>query len=127
MEMNRVYKTSLVIISHDLSIIKNFTSRFLVMYSGKIVEEGTSQNLFSPSHPYTKALVGAIPSKEKRGQELSNIGGKLPSVEDNLSGCPFAPRCPKKQTICESVFPKEKESEKGKVYCHFPVTGENYG
>jgi len=122
-EMNREYKTAVLIISHDLSVIRSFCSRFLVMYAGKIVEEGDSGALYSPLHPYTQALVGAIPGKDKRGRELANIPGKVPSVEDHFTGCPFAPRCKKAQNICNNAFPPLAETDNGKVYCHFSGTG----
>jgi len=123
-EMNREYKTAVLIISHDLSLIRAFCSRFLVMYAGKIVEEGNASTLYSPLHPYTEALIGAIPGKDKRGTELANIPGKVPTVEDNFTGCPFAPRCKKAQDICNKAFPNVTETENGKVYCYFPGAGD---
>jgi peptide/nickel transport system ATP-binding protein len=126
-DMNRKHKTAILIISHDLSIIREFASRFLVMYAGKIVEEGKSSSLFSPLHPYTNALIGSIPHKEKKGLSLENIPGKVPSIEDHLPGCPFAPRCRKAQKICGESFPPLKETEDGKVYCFFPYAGQNGG
>jgi len=124
LKMNQSSKMSLLIISHDLSIIRNFCSRFLIMYAGKIVEEGQSDMLYSPLHPYTHALVNAIPNKEKRGTNLANIPGKVPSVEDIIPGCPFSPRCSKAQEICKETFPPVKEFENRKVNCFFPITGE---
>ncbi|MCL2804460.1 MAG: ABC transporter ATP-binding protein [Treponema sp.] len=118
LEMNRKYKTSILIISHDLSIIRQFCSRFLVMYAGKIIEEGPAQMLFSPLHPYTKALVAAIPGKEKKGLKLENIPGKAPSIEDNFSGCPFAPRCGKSKPICKETFPPAVNTDNRRVYCY---------
>jgi oligopeptide/dipeptide ABC transporter ATP-binding protein len=91
------------------------------MYAGRIVEEGPSLSFFSPLHPYTKALTKAIPDKNKRGKKLENIPGKVPSIEDNLTGCPFAPRCPQAKNICFESFPTVKEFEnRRKVHCHFP-------
>jgi oligopeptide/dipeptide ABC transporter ATP-binding protein len=125
MKMNRDYNTSILIISHDFSIIQKFCGRFLVMYAGKIVEEGPADALFSPLHPYTLALLGAIPGKDKRGKKLENIGGKVPSIEDRFPGCPFAPRCKKAQSVCTQEFPAALEAGgKRKVYCHFPQTGD---
>jgi len=121
-KMNRDFNTSVLIISHDLSIIRDFAGRFLVMYSGRIVEEGNTSALFSPLHPYTKALIGAIPAKNKRGKNLENIGGKIPSIEDSFSGCPFAPRCPKAQDLCLKTFPPAIENGAQKVHCFFPNT-----
>jgi peptide/nickel transport system ATP-binding protein len=124
MEMNRNFKTSFLIISHDLSIIQRFCSRFLVMYAGRIVEEAPAEKLFAPLHPYTQALLGAIPGKEKRGKNLENIPGKVPSIEDRFSGCPFAPRCKKAQGICREKLPPSREYDgKRKVHCFFPLTG----
>jgi peptide/nickel transport system ATP-binding protein len=122
LEMNRKYKTSVLIISHDLSIIRQFCSRFLVMYAGKIIEEGSANALFSPLHPYTNALVKSIPEKSKRGKKLNSIHGQVPSIYDSFSGCPFAPRCAKAQSICSENFPPEKIINGAKVHCHFPFT-----
>ena len=131
LELNRNHKMTLIIISHDLSKIQKFCTRFLIMYSGRIVEEGPARALFSPLHPYTRALVNALPGREKRGKKLDNIPGKVPSVEDQLPGCPFAPRCSKAQGICSETFPPEyfyRKDKKGanerKVYCYFPVEAD---
>jgi len=124
-EMNRKYKTSVLIISHDLSIIREFCSRFLVMYAGRIIEEGQAGEFFSPLHPYTNALLKAIPEKEKRGKKLNSIHGKVPSVFDSFPGCPFAPRCKKAQSICTQSFPPQKEINGAKVHCYFPSIGDN--
>ena len=129
-EMNHDYKLSALIISHDLSIIQRFCSRFLIMYAGRIVEEGKAGSLFSPLHPYTRALIKAIPDKNKRGKKLDNIPGKVSSIEDSFYGCPFAPRCKKVQGICLESFPPAKETDGGKVHCFFPelpAKGESNG
>jgi len=128
-EMNREHKTSLLIISHDLSIIRKICSRYLIMYAGRIVEEGPSDSLFSPLHPYTNALINSIPHKDKRGKNLENITGKVPSIEDQLIGCPFAPRCPRAKDICKESFPSnyyhnQEGIKNKKVYCYFPLNGE---
>jgi len=121
LEMNRNNKMSLLVISHDLSIIQQFCSRFIIMYAGKVVEEGPAQALFSPLHPYTQALIKALPNKDKRGVSLENIPGKVPSIEDQLNGCPFAPRCSKAQNICKESFPPVKEFDNRKVHCYYPI------
>lgn len=120
LDLNRDFNTSVLVISHDLSVIRKYCSRYLVMYAGKIAEEGQAGSFFSPLHPYTHALVGAIPNHEKRGQSLENIPGKVPSIEDRFSGCPFAPRCRKAEKICGETFPPAIETGDGKVYCFFP-------
>ncbi|MCL2758896.1 MAG: ABC transporter ATP-binding protein [Treponema sp.] len=123
-DLNHKNKMSLFIISHDLSIIRQFCSRFLIMYAGKIVEEGPSDLLFSPLHPYTQALVNAIPGKDKRGKVLENIPGKVPSIDDQLTGCPFAPRCPRAKAGCLEIFPPALQIGNRKVFCFYPATGE---
>lgn len=124
MDMNINRKISLLLISHDLSIIREFCGRFIVMYAGKIVEQGPAKMLFFPLHPYTKALTGAIPHKDKKGKNLENIPGKVPSIDDDLSGCPFAPRCPKAADICLESFPPAVQTrENHLVHCFFPETG----
>ncbi|GBU27985.1 hypothetical protein R84B8_01541 [Treponema sp. R8-4-B8] len=93
------------------------------MYAGRIVEEGQAGAFFSPLHPYTNALLNAIPEKEKRGKKLNSIHGKVPSIYDNFPGCPFAPRCEKAQSICSQSLPPQKEINSAKVRCYFPSTG----
>ncbi|MDR3020429.1 MAG: ABC transporter ATP-binding protein [Treponema sp.] len=120
-QMNQNYGATILIISHDLSIIRQFCSRYLIMYAGKIIEEGPSHLLSSPLHPYTKGLTAAIPSKEKKGGNLKAIPVKAPYVKDEKTRCPFAPRCGKAQSICHKVFPPAtRTTEERVVYCNFP-------
>jgi len=126
MKMNKDYETSILIISHDLSLLRQYCSRILVMYAGKIVEDCKAEKLYSPLHPYTDALINTIPSKEKRGKKLKTISGKVPAIEDNFSGCPFAPRCQKTKKICLEEFPGAKKTEDNHlVYCYYPIEGYN--
>ena len=125
LEMNKNNRMSFLFISHDLSMIQKYCSRFIIMYAGRIVEEGPASSLFTPHHPYTKALVNAIPNKDKRGKTLEYIGGKIPSLENYIEGCPFAPRCPKAKDICKKTFPQPAQlnqhtQKEGKIYCYFP-------
>jgi peptide/nickel transport system ATP-binding protein len=124
LKMNSEHKMSVLLISHDLSIIMKYCSRYLVMYAGKIIEEGPSSNFFSPLHPYTMALTMAIPDKSKRSMKLENIQGKVPSVGDSFHGCSFAPRCKKAKLICFESFPPPIISEGHCVYCYFPEKGK---
>jgi len=118
LEMNQKYKTSVFIISHDLSIIKKYCSRYIIMYAGKIVEEGPADLLYSPLHPYTSALIEAIP---EQGKNIKSIPGKVPSIEDNLPGCPFAPRCYKAVPKCTKGFPEPVNINSRCVYCNNPL------
>jgi peptide/nickel transport system ATP-binding protein len=125
-EMNRSQGTAILVISHDLSIIRRFCSRYLIMYAGRIVEEGPAQN-FSPIHPYTKALLSAIPGWNKRRAALETVPGKVPSIDDRFSGCPFAPRCRKAGKPCMQDFPQVQDIGGRQVYCHFSETGNGDG
>jgi peptide/nickel transport system ATP-binding protein len=117
--INREFGTAILFISHDLAVIKHLCSRVLVMYAGKIVEEGKVQDVFSaPAHPYTRRLIEAIPRRENRGKPLANIRGAVPSIEENIPGCPFAPRCDLVQDRCRVSFPPKKDTGNAHiVYC----------
>jgi len=111
-EINREYGTSILFISHDLSLIRNLCSRLLVFYSGRILEQGGTEEIFShPAHEYTKGLLESIPSREKRGKDLANIPGKIPSPEEGRpAGCPFHPRCGRALPACKEEFPPERKA-----------------
>jgi oligopeptide/dipeptide ABC transporter ATP-binding protein len=112
--INRESGAAILFISHDLSVVRRFCSRFLVMYAGRIVEQGPVETLFtSPAHPYTRGLISAIPGREQRGKALANISGRVPSIEDRLPGCPFAPRCAQARDRCLEVFPPETDLGNG--------------
>jgi peptide/nickel transport system ATP-binding protein len=125
--INSEFGTAILFISHDLTVVRNFCRRLMVMYSGKIIEEGPSEAILStPLHPYTIGLVGAVPRKERRGHPLANIPGKAPSLEENLPGCLFAPRCPKMKRRCTVAIPPWTDSGSDhKVRCFF--SGDSNG
>jgi oligopeptide/dipeptide ABC transporter ATP-binding protein len=76
------------------------------MYAGKIVEMGSTEQVFdTPSHPYTQALLRCLPSVELKRQQLVEIGGQPPDLAQLPPGCPFAPRCVKRQPICTEAYP----------------------
>ncbi|WP_099204122.1 ABC transporter ATP-binding protein [Scatolibacter rhodanostii] len=107
-KLNQTMGLSILFISHDLGVIRAICDKVMVMYAGKIVEQGSVGNIFyHPLHEYTKGLFGAIAVPEKKGLPLSNIPGKVPAVGEKRLGCPFALRCPKVQDICLSAFPSE--------------------
>ncbi|MCL2832033.1 MAG: ABC transporter ATP-binding protein [Treponema sp.] len=99
--------TTILFISHDLEVIRSICSRVLVMYAGKIVEEGSVDEVFNrPAHEYTGALLGALVEKNQRGEKLKVIPGKVPSIEEDRSkGCPFMPRCNRAIDVCGDEFP----------------------
>jgi len=124
--INREFGTAILFISHDISMARHFCSRFMVMYSGRIIEEGPSEAILSsPLHPYTIALANAIPCKENRGKPLANIPGRSPPLETTLPGCHFAPRCPGAQTKCKDVLPPLAQAGGGRYVRCFLAEGTN--
>ena len=125
-QINRDFGTAILFISHDLSVIRRFCGRCMVMYAGNIVEAGPTDAVFSaPAHPYTQALIGAIPGRERRGKPLANISGRVPAITDRLPGCPFAPRCPHALEKCRLTFPPETNHGGGHT-THCFLTGAAY-
>ncbi|EKE78802.1 dipeptide ABC transporter ATP-binding protein [Oceanibaculum indicum] len=125
MEIQRNSGTTLLFISHDLSVVRYLADRIVVMYLGQIMEQGTTEEVFSPPyHPYTEALLSAVPvadtAIEKRRIVLE---GELPSALNPPEGCPFATRCPRKLgDICDRERPPVLEPEKGhRIACHIPL------
>ncbi len=112
---------SLVMISHDLGVIRYMADNVGVMYLGKIVEVGPSAEIYkSPVHPYTRGLLDAVPGEEKGAKTV--ISGELPSSIDPPSGCRFRTRCPQAQEICAIEEPAMLEyGNNHRAACHFPL------
>ena len=119
-DLRNRFKTSLLLITHDLGIIAEMCDRVAVMYSGNIVEYALAIDLFkNPRHPYTQGLLAAIPRIEKRDQKLRVIRGMVPNLIYPPSGCRFHPRCDERMEICDKVKPKLHEiGNKYFVACH---------
>lgn len=125
MDIQRDYGTTLLFISHDLSVVRYLADRVVVMYLGQIMEQGTTEEIFAPPyHPYTEALLSAVPiadtTVEKRKIVLE---GNLPSVVNPPVGCPFHTRCPRKVgPVCEHERPPvHTDGEGHKIACHIPL------
>jgi oligopeptide/dipeptide ABC transporter ATP-binding protein len=117
-KINRDFGSSILFVSHDLGLVNRICGRTLVMYAGKIVEQGDVSDIFNhPLHPYTRSLIGAIPRKDLKGKALANIPGRVPSVEEPRSGCPFAPRCEYSEPRCTAAFPGETRPGKNHRVC----------
>ncbi|WP_422366635.1 ABC transporter ATP-binding protein [Pelagibius sp.] len=125
MDIQKTYRTTLIFISHDLSLVRYLADRVVVMYLGNIVEQGTTDEVFSPPyHPYTEALLSAVPIADTSIEKKRIIlEGNLPSVTNPPSGCPFNTRCPRKiGAICETEAPPVYEPSPGhQIACHLAV------
>ncbi|MFG1298218.1 oligopeptide/dipeptide ABC transporter ATP-binding protein [Xanthobacter sp. V3C-3] len=117
--MKADFGLSYLFISHDLSVVRYFADRVLVMYLGRIVETGTWQEIFSrPLHPYTRALMEAVPTAGRR-RHAAPLAGDLPSARNVPSGCRFHPRCPLATPLCAQADPALLPAGGGQqVACH---------
>jgi peptide/nickel transport system ATP-binding protein len=97
---------AIILITHDLGVVAGMADRTLVMYAGRVVEEGPVEDVYyRPRMPYTAGLLGAIPSLESEGERLNQIQGAPPSLVNLPPGCPFSPRCPIAEARCLEVEP----------------------
>jgi peptide/nickel transport system ATP-binding protein len=113
--------TALVWITHDLAVIAGLADAVCVMYAGRIVEEGTvDQVLDAPLHPYTRGLLDSVPSRNARGAPLKQIPGMTPPLLNLPSGCPFRSRCSRASEICLTE-PPLFEIEGRHVRCFHPI------
>jgi oligopeptide/dipeptide ABC transporter ATP-binding protein len=111
---------AMLFISHDLSIVRHLCHRVMVMYLGRVVEEGPAQKLFAaPAHPYTRALISATPRlrPEQRRQRIL-LSGDPPSPSNPPSGCAFRTRCPHAVARCAEAIPQLREFGDVRVACH---------
>ncbi len=118
-ELKRKFNTSLIFITHDLSVVPDLCNYVTVMYAGRIMETGTMEEIYSkPIHPYTKALFRCIPDVEEPDKKLIPIPGFSPSPKLIIKGCPFYLRCEEASRYCENNMPKtERVSETHHVAC----------
>jgi oligopeptide/dipeptide ABC transporter ATP-binding protein len=113
---------SYVIISHDLAVIRHLSSRVVIMYLGRIVEQGRTSEVFGePQHPYTRALLAAIPDiATATGRQMPPLSGDIPSPAAPPSGCHFHTRCPYCKEICLTAAPPLEEKRPAHLAaCHF--------
>jgi len=107
---------AVILVTHDFGIVAANADRVAVMYAGKIVEMGTTLQVFNnPRHPYTQALLRCLPDVGLRREQLVEIGGQPPDLAQLPRGCPFAPRCPERLPLCEETAPPPVTVEDGHV------------
>lgn len=120
-ELAKETGTALIWISHDLAVVSSLATRLLVMYAGRVVEEGpTAQLLRAPRHPYTRGLIDSLPASTKPGTVLKQVPGTTPSLLSLPPGCPFAPRCDRASEIC-ATMPAPHIAGDRVWRCHAPV------
>jgi oligopeptide/dipeptide ABC transporter ATP-binding protein len=105
-EVQQATGVAVILVTHDFGIVAANADRVAVMYAGKIVEIGTTLDVFNhPGHPYTQALLRCLPDVDLKRDRLVEIGGQPPDLSRLPPGCPFVPRCPKAETICSEAYP----------------------
>ncbi len=103
---------AILFITHDFGIVANLCHRVVVMYFGRIVESGPVEKIFAnPAHPYTEALIGAVPKLRGQKGRLRTINGHPPAPTDQITGCPFAPRCEYAEGRCFSELPPTVQAD----------------
>ena len=118
-ELQAETKMAVLFISHNLTAVSRVADRMIVMYAGRIVEEGRSEEVLgAPAHPYTKALLASTPRGSKRAGRLNPIKGDPPRLENLAAGCPFRPRCPTASNGCERPQPLLALANGQQVACH---------
>ncbi|NVN98302.1 MAG: ATP-binding cassette domain-containing protein [Geobacteraceae bacterium] len=112
---------SYILISHDLAVIRHLSTKVAVMYLGRVVELAKAEDIFSGSlHPYTKALLAAIPGFNTDPGHMPLIEGDIPLSVTPLAGCPFHPRCPFRKDLCKELLPElEEKRDHHFAACHF--------
>ena len=121
-ELQEKLKMALIFISHNLGVLARLCDRIGVMYAGSMVEQAEKKVLFTrPQHPYTIALLNAIPRPELRNESLNAIPGTVCDLFQPPPGCKFHPRCAKAQEICRTEVPRLEQKFPGSwAACHFP-------
>jgi peptide/nickel transport system ATP-binding protein len=117
-DLQQEFGFAVIFVTHDMSLVRHFSDRLMVMYAGQASEVGPTQRIFDdPHHPYTAGLMDAFPSIRGPRVPLTGIPGSPPDLARPPAGCRFAPRCPKVMTRCETDPPPEYEVDGTRVRC----------
>ncbi len=127
-KLQKDFNMGMILITHDLGVVAEMCQDVIVMYAGRVVEQGTVEDIFyRPKHPYTKGLLDSIPHFEtgSKLKQLKTIAGLVPSLMNLPKGCRFHDRCPRAQSDCLAVDPR-LENLRGahKVACHHPIPAD---
>jgi oligopeptide/dipeptide ABC transporter ATP-binding protein len=115
-DVQRATGVAVILVTHDFGIVAANADRVAVMYAGRIVEIGSTLDLFNhPAHPYTRALLRCLPDVDHTRDRLVEIGGQPPDLARLPPGCPFAPRCSERQVRCETEYPPAVRLDDGHV------------
>jgi peptide/nickel transport system ATP-binding protein len=124
LELCETENMGLILITHDLAVVSEVTQRIAVLYSGKVVELGSSEQIIkNPQHPYTQGLIKALPQMANGANRLNQIPGMMPSLLDMPKGCPFEPRCTVRIERCKHEIPTLKKVENGTQVACFTREG----
>ena len=115
--LRQEYGTAVLLVTHNLALVRRMADRIAVMYAGEIVEIAEREELFAnPRHPYTRLLLASVPSVSGRGKCLASIKGSVPAPYEEYEGCRFAPRCKYATPTCSAMSIESKEFGEGRSY-----------
>jgi peptide/nickel transport system ATP-binding protein len=121
LELCTLQKMAMILITHDLGVVSQVTEKIAVMYAGRIVEMGSTENIVAnPQHPYTKGLIRALPGSREAGVRLYQIPGSMPNLSSIPEGCAFNPRCEMALDLCRHETPelRQRGAFQRQVACH---------
>ncbi len=122
MSLQRERNMALVLITHNMGVVAETAQRIMVMYAGQIMEERKVDALFSnPQHPYSAALLAALPERSEDATRLATIPGMVPGLNDRPKGCLFSPRCAYATDHSRLIQPELRNWADGRVRCHYPL------
>lgn len=121
-DIQRSNDMAMVLITHNMGVVAEMADSVSVMYAGQIMEHQSVDAMFQQAqHPYTSALLSALPERGQSRSHLATIGGMVPGMHDRPAGCLFAPRCERAQAQCDLTQPELRAWQKGQVRCAFPL------
>ncbi|MEN2879405.1 dipeptide ABC transporter ATP-binding protein [Mannheimia haemolytica] len=125
LELQRKENMALILITHDLALVAESAHRIIVMYAGQVVEEGKAEQIFkAPLHPYTQALLKALPEFAEGKSRLQSLPGVVPGKYDRPQGCLLNPRCPYATEKCRTIEPAMQIINGRQVKCHTPLNAQ---